>query len=45
MMIVLNNKNNNKSFLNALLDGSSMGTKMIDFTELQETSDPIALQN
>ena len=32
-----------KSFLNPLIDALSMGVKMVDFTELQEMSDPIAM--
>ena len=39
----VNSPESKPSFLNPLIDALSMGVKMVDFTELQETSDPIAM--
>ena len=39
----MNSPEGRPSFLNPLIDALSMGVKMVDFTELQEESDPIAM--
>lgn len=39
----VNSPEGRPSFLNPLIDALSMGVKMVDFTELQETTDPIAM--